>query len=531
MRLWMFLLVLLPGSLLALPAQAQTNLLQNGSLDGQYGGIGTPAGWQGWFTNSPRTETWMNVDPFFFPHTADFKRSGNASQNIGRNGGTFTAAIWQRVDGIAQGTALRATAWVYLENASASGAAAYVGIGSNTTDPANPAITWSPAMTAVNSWQQVTVDAVVPAGSVTVFVYSDQRFPNGPEGPNQMYIEDVSLVATGTGAVPTAAGGAVPAATSVPVRPQAAFVNAQDTDASDGITHTVRSGDTLAAIAVAYGTTSSRLRELNNLQGGFLQIGQVIIIATPEAAPAGEATTAPATAAEQSAPPNTPAAVAAQATSVPPTAIPPTDIPSTAIPPTDIPPTATPSPEVSPTPTDIPPTATPAATAVVTAGATGNPVTREAGVCVVLFDDQNQNRLQGSTEPALAGGSIALVDRSGATLDTRTTTADGEPACFLEVLPGTYSLTATAPAGYGLTTPPVLSVSVQAGTQFQISFGAAAGVTAATAPTPDNPTTPATADAPATPEASRGMLGILFVGLAGVVLVGGLILAVIIRRL
>lgn len=536
-RFFQGLLVLILVSVIIFPVQAQTNLLQNGEFDGIYHGAGTAAYWESWSTNQPKTEAWMNIEPFFFPNTGQIKRSGDASQTIVRDGGTFTAAVWQRVDNIPQGTALRATAWVYYENGPGTNARVRIGIGSNTVDPINPTITWGGWMSNYNSWQQISVDAVVPAGSVTVFIYATQDFPNGGEGRNQVYIEDATLVVTGAGAVPTqssASGGGVvvPVPTSTPLPAVAPAVSVQDTDPSDGITHVVRSGDTLAAIAVAYGTRTSVLRELNNLpQGSIIQPGQVIIVALP---PKNSASAQPTAAAPAQV---TPQSVTAQST-VPATqpAAPPTAASTaTSLPPTSEPAAVEPTLDVTWTPSPVPPTPTPAATAAVTAGADGNPVLLEAGVCVTLFNDKNQNRLQSGDEPYLAGGEIRLVDRAGTDIGTRTTTADGEPACFVDIVPGNYSLSAIAPDGYGLTTPATLSITVQAGTQFQISFGAAQGVTVATAPTPDNQVIGDAAGAQSggatTPADPRSLLGIIFIGLAGVVLVGGIVLSVIIRRL
>lgn len=546
-------------ALWTIPVQAQTNLLQNGTFDGTYHGMGTAPNWEGWYTNSPQTQGWMNVNPNFYPHTGSLKRGGSASQNIGRDGGTFTAAVWQRVDNMPEGTALTASAWVYMQTGSGAGARVRIGIGPNTTDPVNPAITWGDFNTSINSWVQISVNAVVPAGSATVFIYATQNFPNGPTGPQQVYIEDATLFATGTGTVPTPGGGGgpvVPVATSTPRPIYAAEVGVQDTDPSDGITHTVQAGDTLAAIAVAYGTRTSVLRELNNLpQGSFLQVGQKIIISPPSAAAptsqpaepttnsvaavpttssqAAEPTKAEPTTSSQPAEPTKEAAVPtekpAEPTTEPTTASnPPTAAPTN----TPVPPSATS--DVSPTPSTVPPSSTPAATVVVTAGAQGNPTSIEAGVCVLMFDDKNQNRLQSADELPLAGGSITLIDRTGAEIDKATTTNDGEPSCFVDIVPGSYSLAGVPPSGYGLTTPGTLTVSVQAGNHFQISFGAAEGVEMAAAPTPDNQVITDATDAngaTATSNDPRSILGVVFIGLAAVVLVGGLALAVVIRRL
>jgi LysM repeat protein len=519
------LVALLLGAF-AFPAQAQTNMLQNTGFETDYHGIGTAGSWEGWYFTQPKTQSWMNEKPEFFPHTADFKK-GSQSQNIGRDGGTFTAGVWQRVDNVAAGTALTATMSVYMENGPNTGARVRLGIGSDTVDPVNPAITWGSFNTNANSWQTVSVSAIATGGSVTVFLYATQDYPNGPTGANQIYLEDASLVVTGTGAVPTAGSPGDPVVPVVPTTPPQIYapsVSAQDTDTSDGVKHTVQPGDTLAAIAIAYGTTVSRLRELNGLQqSAFLNIGQVLVVAEAPSSSAARPTTAAQSAAETTADAETTAeaegtsvAVIAPVTSVP------TELPA-----------ATNTPAESPTPTTPPPTPTPAATAVVARGVDGNPVSLETGVCLMFFEDSNQNRLQDSAENPIAGGK-AVLRQGEEDIQTLTSLGDGTFICFEDVVTGNYLLVATAPDGYGLTTPGSLTVSIVAGTPFKISFGVAKGVTSVVAPTPDNQTITdeANADGGATsPSDSRGALGILFVGLAGVVLVGGIVLAVIIRRL
>ncbi len=48
-------------------------------------------------------------------------------------------------------------------------------------------------------------------------------------------------------------------------------------------TYIVQRGDTLSLIAQAFGTTVGRLKELNNLRGDMLQIGQKLVVPEPNA--------------------------------------------------------------------------------------------------------------------------------------------------------------------------------------------------------------------------------------------------------
>lgn len=560
------LLLLLCLWQIGLPAQAQTNLLVNPNFESPYGGIGTANGWDGGSVKTPHTETWMNIDAIFTAQRATVYE-GTLSQEMGRSGGTFTAAVWQKVDNIQAGTRLRFNVWVYIANDASANARVRVGIDSNNVGSPMDDMTWSSYLTTVNSWQQLTVEATVPAGYVTVYVFGTQDWP---KATNSVFMDQASLTVVGTGqpvTQPTAASGS----TSVPVvvvpttPPQvyAPSVSRQDQDASDGIIHTVQSGDTLAAIAVAYGTTVTKIVELNGIdRHAVLALGQKLIIQPPGAAPAP--TTAPSSSGAQ--PTTAPGGSAAQPTTAPSTsAAQPTTASggsgaqpttsgsalntilgtTTAAAPatteeaaaTDAPaqpteaPTATPTTEATSTsaptwtPTDVPPTSTVEGTSV------ANAVTsQEAGVCVTLFEDTNKDRFQQDDEKALAGGLIALRDLQGKEVASYETTSDSKPYCFTGISPITYNLVVTPPDGYGLTTTSSLTVNAQVGTQFQVNIGAAKGVQPPATPTLNSTVAQTLPDADVT-SPSSGTLVLIFVGLIAVVAIGAGVLIFVIRRL
>jgi LysM repeat protein len=586
--LTMGLLVLLA---LSLPLTAQTtNLLVNPSFEqgGEFASyqasLGDPEfnfaqGWGGWFTQTPRVESWQNIKPFAYPHPGSLKVSGNFSQDIARGGGTFTAAAFQIVNNIPEGTKLQATVKVYLNNGTDTGAKVRIGLGSNVGgDPTSGVIVWSAWMTTVNQWQQISVETTVPAGSVTVFVYGTQDRPNGPTGPNHLYMDDAGLFVTGAGtpSVPTGANGTI----TVPIPPTsapafAAFASAQGNIENGKVVHVVVSGDTLAAIAVAYGVPIKTLQELNGIPGGIIFPGQKLIIKdapTPTPAPTTRPANTPVSGNANVQPTRTTSssgfsqptrsasatAVSGNATVV---AVVPSNTPTptnTTAPATTVAPSATALPATTQAPTQevavventqvvaqvatdsqptIPPsTPTNAPTAPVAQGQSGDPLATTASVCVLMFDDVNQNRIQNSGENLLAGGVITL--RQGTTdISSYQTNGTSEPFCFEELAVGTYTAVATVPQGYGLTTPPSLVVSVQAGTSFKIVFGAAQGVAVAVVPTANaqaNSTQEPlnTATTPTTNGIELGSIaGILLIGLAGVVLVGGVVVYFIARRL
>ncbi|MEL6406417.1 MAG: LysM peptidoglycan-binding domain-containing protein [Chloroflexota bacterium] len=548
---------------------AQTNLLQNGGFEGPGSYVDQrPAGveesfaiaggWNGWQTDTPSTEPWMNIPPIAFPHTGSFVQDGT-SQNIGRGNGTFTAAVYQTIGGVAEGTTFRFSSWVFQDNSAGNGAQTRIGIGSNVGgDPFGTPITWSPWLTAIDSWQQISVEATVPAGSVTVFIYSTQRLP---DNANQNYYDDAELINVGEGGDVNVGDGsegggegdeaAPPAPPTSTPQTFAPFVSAQGGDDSGRIVHTVQSGDTLAAIAVAYGVSSSEILELNGLtseQARFLRVGQELIISEgdPDAAASGEDDTETDTS-EESADSDsgsgggfaspTPAEVAAATEE-------PTPIPS----PTPVPEDTEDAddeedadveltkaePTFTPEPTEIPATATDAPSAPVDQGEDSDPLDIETGVCALMFEDANSNTIRDGEEGLLADGVIVLSDSTGAVIEEYTTDGESEPHCFEELAPGNYQMRATAPTGFGLASSS-RAVNIQAGQAFTVSFGAIAGLEVAEVPTlvPD---TDADADTEIIEEDAdasnnfRNLAGILVLGLAGVVLVGGIAVGVVVGR-
>lgn len=570
-------LVLLLSMAIAPLTHAQDNLLINPGFEqfngfGRYtASLGDPdfnfaEGWAGWRSLTPRNESWQNINPLAYPHSGDFKLGGGFSQEIGRSGGTFTAAAYQVVNNIPNGTTLRASVRVFMENGPGTGARARIGIGSNVGgNPTSPAVVWSPFNTTVNSWQTLTVETTVPAGSVTVFIFATQDTPNGPTGPNSIYMDESSLVVTGAGTptAPSGDGGAVnvpPVATSTPVPQFAAFVARQGTIENGKIVHTVVAGDTLAAIAVAYGVSLDELRQLNNIPGSILFVGQKIIIGDAPPPTPTATNTRPAPTATVGALPAFPTQIGAQPTRAGsmivanPTVVAalasPTTVVAQALPTNTTAPTSTPL----PTNTPVPPTSTPTATtppptptfvntplnpgdaptAPVVQGQAGDPLATTGSVCVLMFHDVNQNRVQNVGEELLADGVITLR-RDGVDLSAYRTNGVSEPFCFTDLETGSYAVVGTPPPGFGLTTPVSLVVSVQAGTSFRLQFGAAEGLTTAAVPTADT----AGDAAPSLNEATtnggaadlESVAGVLVMVGAAFVVVGGTLVFLVARRL
>lgn len=155
---------------------------------------------------------------------------------------------------------------------------------------------------------------------------------------------------------------------------------------------------------------------------------------------------------------------------------------------------ATPTPEsaVLPTP-ETQPSPTPA-------------LAGEARVCVVLYNDLNGDALRQDTEPLLADGALSISGASGQFSQTANTPGGTDSLCFERVPEGTYNISIAPPENYNPTTQLNHTLTINAGEQVEIIFGAQQAM----------------AELPAQPgETSTGtgsLLGILGIGflLAGV---------------
>jgi len=119
---------------------------------------------------------------------------------------------------------------------------------------------------------------------------------------------------------------------------------------------------------------------------------------------------------------------------------------------------ASPTPGPSPTPTSLLPTPTPF-------NGTGE-------VCVVLFDDANGDAVRQDSESVLADGAISFTDRTGKFSQTGKTSAGTDRVCFKDVPEGAYNVSVAVPNGYNPTTVMNYALSVKAGDQAILDFGA-----------------------------------------------------------
>jgi LysM repeat protein len=584
----------------ALPALTQSgNLLQDGGMEGPFTNRGradfnVPAPWGVWFTESPRTEAWMNQPPVAFPHNGPDPNpvAGARAFNFNKGYATYTAAIYQQV-AVPQGANVVGSAYGQQKtcnpapntptcgSAAESGAFMRVGIDPNGgTNPFDTDVVWSANAAPHDRWEQISVSATATGPTVTIFLFNTQSWPSQL---NTAYWDEASLSVGGAGGTSPGVPG-VPAATAVPTAPPfASFVQPQPPQADGSVVHIVQPGDTMDAIGYAYGVSRQDILDLNGLTSGrFIFAGQELIIrpaseAQPTEVAQAATVEAPEPAATQGGPVQAAATVtnpmafmrirsdgaviytvqagdtlAALAPQIGVTADeiaalnsisadalltpgmelivqPPVTggVVSTAVPAPEM---ATPAPVVPLTPDDAP------AAPIVSITSGGvlpaiDPAASPAQVCVLMFEDANQNRLQEAGEALLAGGAIVLT-LDGVPAGEYVTTGTGEPFCFSDLPAGNYLAQAQAPAGYGLTTPQQLLVQPAQGWTINIGFGVAAGVQPPVMPPADASGAPESAQTgvvAATNNALGDNLGLVAFGLAAVAGVVGSVMTTVLR--
>jgi LysM repeat protein len=371
---------------------------------------------------------------------------------------------------------------------------------------------------------------------------------------NNVYWDKASLVRS------TATPGTEPTEAGVP------FVVAQAVRPDGSIVHVVQAGDTLSSIAYAYasyGVTVESIAAENGLKPNarFLQVGQKLVIlptgsvdpATGRlvvggaaAAPTNTATArvTPGPASSQKSP--TVAVVASSTPAptlesvslpgAPPTAL--TEEPTATSSPTEAP-TLTPTPTLLPASTATPePTALPQAVAGLSA-TTGR-------LCLAVYRDDNLNGARDAGETALGGAQLMITGRDTAQRLDFDGTAD--PLCS-DLPPGQYQVTAALPSGDGQTTSDVVSVTLARGRRVNVTFGGAEGYTppltpgaepgelaatqieaGAVAPLVQVTAEPGTDRSQSVLERLYDYSGVIVLGIAAVVAVGGVTLLLAFRR-
>lgn len=152
---------------------------------------------------------------------------------------------------------------------------------------------------------------------------------------------------------------------------------------------------------------------------------------------------------------------------------------------------------VEPSPTPGPaPTATPLLP-------TPTPFNGTGEICIAAFADVNGNATRDTDETIIPDAAISVSDRLGKVSLTGATTSEDKPVCFSNVPEGEYNISVAVPQGYNPTTVTNYTMSIKAGDQVLLDFGAQVSQKSAAAAPPNTPLTPAT------PDNRSPMLGII----------------------
>jgi LysM repeat protein len=370
-------------------------------------------------------------------HRPEFRDLANAPERIhgGANAqkyftfySTHLAGLYQQVTGVIPGQAYRFTVYVqaWSTDSSVPGASSsgdqfmgiQVGIDPNGgADPFSANIVWGQTFNPLDVWQQAGVDAVAQSSTITVFTRS---WPRLALRHVDIYMDDASLTAASGNAASFPTSPPVVGATSAaqPVntaRPPTPTWPPTNTPQPGGeVWYTARSGDTLFVIAFYHNTTVDEIKRLNALDSNTIFVGQKLLI-------------------KYETPPLAPTATL--------------DMTFT--------PSHTPELVLLPTNTHAPISSQP----------------DYGQLCVVAYNDANANAVN-DNEPALASARITL-SVGNTPLEGYLTTGAETEHCFLQLSPGTYTVSVAAPAGYTATTASESAVQLEAGKVITLVFGLA----------------------------------------------------------
>jgi LysM repeat protein len=354
LRVIMFVVLLCLGSALPLEyagAQQSLNLLKNPSFEGDYeiqcsfpGGkpwIAVPCdgvlparpwqtvqvakGWSAWWqppNDNRQAKDYYDTFPSYCGqlspndcvawHMPEFRdtrsmpqdppriRSGENSQKYFTFWSVHEGGVYQVVEGLRPGTPLRFSIYMHAWSAtklngvepnphqSFGQTSMHMKIGidpTGGTDPWSKDIIWSAEKDTYDKFERYEVQAVARANKVTVFTHSR---PENPMEHNDVYLDDAEMSFVGGGAPSDLIVNPPPAMVAVEGKPAAAN--------GGRISHIVKAGDTLFALALQYGVPVDQIMALNGLKpDSRIEIGRELIIALPSPAqPEATPATAPA---------------------------------------------------------------------------------------------------------------------------------------------------------------------------------------------------------------------------------------------
>ena len=140
-----------------------------------------------------------------------------------------------------------------------------------------------------------------------------------------------------------------------------------------------------------------------------------------------------------------------------------------------------------------------------------------ATLCILLYDDVNGNSLRQENEPSIPDGAISFSNRTGTVSEAIKSPAGLDPLCFENLPEGSFSISVAVPEGYNATTETSFQLTLKAGDQTYLNFGAQAN-------------SQTLADAPILPAPEGGRSPILGI-VGGLFLLAGIGVAIFAGRL
>lgn len=213
-------------------------------------------------------------------------RSGENSQKYFSFWSVHQGGVYQAVDGVRPGTPLRFSIYMMVWSATRMNDSQpnphqsfgqtnmHLKIGidpTGGTDPWSSEIVWSAEKESYDVFGRYEVQAVARSTTVTVFTHSR---PENPMQHNDVYLDDAELTLAG------GIGSGEPLTVNPPPALQAVGAVTMTTDPGGRITHVIKPGDTLFALALQYGVPVDQIMTLNDLKAeSQVQIGRELIIA------------------------------------------------------------------------------------------------------------------------------------------------------------------------------------------------------------------------------------------------------------
>ncbi len=378
------------------------------------GGCEVPQGWGVWFVpaDPQRDAPGIHLQPRYA--ATNTARSGAQAQRVWVENGTFTGGLYRIVNDVKVGARLRLTAWgrVWSTNddspiSSRPSRDIRIRIGidplggdGGKPSPLSGQVTWSSESGEKDKWVEFSVETEARASTVVLFLYGSMR---DAVRHNEVYWDDVRLEVIAPAPTPTPET-AQPSPNASPEVPATAEAAASP---SDAVTYTVKAGDTLFSIALAFNTTVEELLRHNpSVRPETLQIGQDLVIK-------------PATA-----PTPTPAA---------------------------------PTPEPTPDPFANAQPGQPIEIVL--------PTPTTGALCVQAFFDDNGNGRREDIEDLVPNISFEVI-QDATPIGSYVTTGIEEPFCFENLLNGTYIARATVVDIYNATSPLDDKITVAGGRSF-----------------------------------------------------------------